>query len=65
MNNFILGINFVCGLIIILILETGSFKINQLNFNYDSKEAKPFVKHTLSLLVVIILLQIIMKISLY
>lgn len=63
MHNFLMGINFTCGLIIVLLIEMGSFKSNYPKINYDSKTAKPIVKHTIAIIVAVFTISLLTKIQ--
>lgn len=61
MDNFISGINFMCGLFIILVVEFGSFTSVLFNINYDSKNTNSFVKHSITTTIVVLLISIVLN----
>lgn len=63
MDNFLSGIYFICGILIILVVEFGSFTSDSLNINYDSKETKPFIKHSITILILLILINILLNLT--
>ena len=60
MDNFLSGIYFICGILIILVVEFGSFTSDSLNINYDSKETKPIIKHSITIIILLILIKILL-----
>lgn len=58
LSGFLSGINFVIGIITVLIIEMGSIKINNPKFVYDSKTARPLFKHTIAIIVALVTLSI-------
>lgn len=63
MADFLSGINFICGILIILVVEFGSFTSDSLNINYDSKETKPIIKHSITIIILLILIKILLNLT--
>lgn len=61
MVNFITGINFIYGIFIILVVEFGSFTSEFLNIQYDSKNTNSIIKHSITLIISILLVNILLK----
>lgn len=61
MDNFISGINFICGIFIILVVEFGSFTSVLFNINYDSKNTNNIIKHSITVIISILLVNILLK----